>query len=150
MPREHPTIKMTIDELLSFVGAQVRCIVGTLDAEGGPWGDAAACVLYDGALYFRVPRNSRSCANILRDNRVCCAVEDHPTGDDYYTIKGAVLHGRAAPLAEPAMAQQVVVALENLPDPVTGTRMADGAIFSIGLEDVASFDFAKIKRRFES
>jgi len=150
MPREHASINMTRQELAHFLGDQTRCIVGTLDAEAGPWGDAAACVFQDEALYFRIPGKARSLANLQRDNRVCCVVEDHPTGADYYTIKGAILHGRATTVADPATAQRVASALDRIPDPVTGRPSPDGAVFSVGIDDVASFDFAKIKRRFES
>lgn len=150
MPREHATMNMTLEELANFLGTQTRCIVGTLDAEAGPWGDAAACVFQDGALYFRIPRKARSLANLQRDSRVCCVMEDHPTGSDYYTIKGAILHGRATIVADPATARRVASALDQLSDPVTGKPAPDGTVFTVGIDDVASFDFAKIKRRFES
>ncbi len=150
MPREHATINMTREELGRFLGSQTRCIVGTLDAEAGPWGDAAACVFRDEALYFRIPKKTRSLANLQRDSRVCCVIEDHPTGADYYTIKGAILHGRATAVAESATAQRVTSALDQIPDPVTGRPSPGGTVFTVGIDDVASFDFAKIKRRFES
>ena len=150
MPREHATINMTREELGLFLGSQTRCIVGTLDAEAGPWGDAAACVFHDGALYFRIPEKTRSLANLKRDPRVCCVIEDHPTGAEYYTIKGALLHGRATAVADPAAVQRVTSALDLIPDPVTGRPSSDGTVFAVGIDDVASFDFAKIKRRFES
>ena len=149
MPREHADIRMNAEELALFLGTQTRCILGTLDAEAGPWGDATACVFLDGALHFRVPRKARSFANIQRDSRVCCAVEDNPTGAEYYTIKGAIVHGRATAVSDPAVAKRVASALDQIPDPVTDSPAVDGAVFSIGVDDVASFDFAKIKRRFE-
>ena len=149
MPREHPTIKLTLPELGEFASGETRCIVASLDAEGGPWGDAAACAFRDGRLYFRLPRASRSLANLRRDPRVCCTLESHPEGAEYYTIKGALFHGRAeAPEADARPALKA--AFEGLLDPVTGRPDPDGEIFWVGTDDVASFDFAKIQRRFES
>ena len=147
MPREHGHIKLTTDELAEFAAQQTRCIVATVDADGAPWGDAAACVFRDGRLYFRVPTSTRTFQNVQKDGRVCCTLESHPAGSEYYTIKGALLHGRATPTRAPS--RELAEALAQLPDPVTGAPLEDGAIFSVGTDDVASFDFAKIQRRFD-
>ena len=148
MPREHSSIVMSSDELTHFASAEKRCVIGTLDAMGAPWGDVVACAFYDGRLYFRVPAATRTLRNIQHDDRVCCAIESNPEGSDYYTIKGATFHGRAQP-ADAAAASRLEEALGQQPDPVTGATAGEGAIFSVGVDDVVSFDFAKIKRRFE-
>ncbi|MBW2271150.1 MAG: pyridoxamine 5'-phosphate oxidase family protein [Deltaproteobacteria bacterium] len=147
MPREHSTIGMSSEELGRFAGTERRCVVGTLDADGGPWGDAVACAFHEGRLYFRVPAATRTLRNIQRDARVCCTIESHPEGSEYYTIKAAMFHGRAQPAD--AAAARGAGALGELSDPVTGARAEEGSIFSVGVDDVVSFDFAKIKRRFE-
>ena len=147
MPREHGHIKLEADELAKFAAEQTRCIVATLDPDGAPWGDAAACVFHGGRLYFRVRTSTRTFRNVQNDNRVCCTIESHPAGAPYYTIKGALLHGRASAEANPPT--ELIAALDQLPDPVTGAAATDGAVFSVGTDDVASFDFAKIRRRFD-
>ncbi len=147
MPREHSQIKLTDEEIVAFASAQTRCVVGTLDADGTPWGDCTACVFHDGRLHFHVAPRTRTLRNLQKDDRVCCAIESHPEGSDYYTIKGATFHGRARPEAAPA--PEIVERLGRLPDPASGAPAVDGAIFSVGTDDVVSFDFAKIKRRFE-
>ena len=106
--------------------------------------DSAAIAYADGRLYFRVPRDGRTARNIARDPRVCCVIESHPTGAGYYTIKGAMLHGRAEPADRAADA-----ALDGVRDPVTGGSSQGEATFSVGTDDVVSFDFSKIQRRFE-
>ena len=146
MAREHATIKMDLEELAAFASGETRCIVATLDAEGGPWGDAAACVYRDERFYFRVPMTARTLRNLERDDRVCCAIESHPAGADYYTIKGATFHGHAL-RAEGEVEQELASVFAGLPDPVDGGTQ--GAIFSVGVDDVVSFDFAKIVRRFD-
>ena len=148
MAREHGHIHMSAEELEKFASEQQRCIVATVAADGGPWGDAAACTFRNSRLYFGVPDGALTLRNLEGDPRVCCTIESHPTGSEYYTIKGAMLHGRAERLAA-GSAPEVVAAIAALPDPVSG-RPGDGlVIFSVGTDDVASFDFAKIKRRFE-
>ena len=148
MPREHPSIKLTPDELVAFLRTETFCILGTLDAEGGPCGDAAPTAVDGDHLYFMVPKATQSHANIHRDDRVCCVFESHPPDTGYYTIKGAIVHGRAQPIDD-ASGPAVHETLSALPDPANGTPVKDGAVFSVPLDDVASFDFAKIQRRFE-
>lgn len=141
MPREHATITMTPDEVVEFVSGQTHCFVGTLDPDGSPWGDVAACLYRDGRLWFRLAAESRSLRNIEADPRVCCTLEAE--GPDYYDNVSAMLHGEASPLGEDGSLPE----LDGLPDPVAGTPIA-GRVFSVDLEQVVSFDFAKIQRRF--
>lgn len=145
MPRE--SIKLTTDELRTFLKPESRAILGTLAVDGKAWGDAVACAFMDDRLYFRVPTKTKSLAHIRRDPRVCCTVESHPLGAAYYTIKGAILHGKAEEV-KGDVAKKAKTALDKLPDPVEPSRK-DGVVFSVGIDDVASFDFAKIKGRYE-
>lgn len=145
MPRE--SIKFTTDELRSFLKPERRAILATLAPDSKAWGDAVACVFMDDRLYFRVPTKTKSLANIRRDPRVCCTVETHPLGAAYYTIKGAMLHGKADEVKGDA-AKKVKPVLDKVPDPVEPSR-TDGVIFSVGIDDVASFDFGKIRFRYE-
>ncbi len=148
MPGEQANVRMTREEIARFLTSQTRCVLATLEADGGPWGDAVASVFHEENLYFRVPKDSRSFANIQRDPRVCCMAEVQPrTG--YYTFKCAMLHGRVASVTDAAAVERIAAALDRLPDPVDGRAIADGAIFSLGLDDVASFDFSKIQKRFD-
>ncbi len=147
MPREHADIKMTPTELDEFLGSFDRLIVATLDADGNPWADAAAYRYVDRRVYFRVPQETRTLANLRRDPRVCCVVESKPSGSSYYGIKGAMLHGSARELqgdADPG----ILKALSVLPDPVEPER-TDGSVFSVGLEDSTSFSFEKIQYRYQ-
>lgn len=148
MAREHGHINMSAEELATFASEQLRCIVATVDANGGPWGDAVACTFRNQRLYFGVPNGTHTLLNLQGDPRVCCTIESHPTGSEYYTIKGAMLHGRAERLAA-GSSPDIDEAIAALPDPVSGKSGDGRVIFSVGTDDVASFDFAKINRRFE-
>ena len=133
MPRER--IDMSRGEVLDFLREEQRLVLGTLDADGTPWADAAPCSLQGEVLYFSIPRDSRSLANIQRDDRVCCSLDQYPT---YYEIKGATLHGHAVAVTDPATL--ATIRFDRSP-------RGDAAVFGIGLDDVVSFDFAKLKNR---
>ena len=141
MPREHSTITLTADEVVDFVSGQTHCFVATLDPDGSPWCDVAACLYSDGRLWFRLTAESRSLRNVEADPRVCCTLEAETS--DYYGMISAMVHGEASPLGDGAR----LADLDALPDPVAGTPIP-GEVFSVDLEHVVSFDFAKIQRRF--
>lgn len=133
MPRDR--IDMSRGEVLDFLREERRLVLGTLDADGAPWADAAPCSLQGEVLYFSVPRDSRSFANIQRDDRVCCSLDRYPT---YYEIKGVTLHGPAVAVTDAATLAEI--GFDQSPG-------VDAAVFGVGLDDVVSFDFAKIKNR---
>ena len=121
MPRE--AIAMTPAEVAAFLGAQRWMALGTLDAGGTPVGDVVPVRLLDARLRFAVPRGSRADDNIRRDPRVCCAADEFPS---YQEIRGVVVHGRAEPGAADVL--------------------RDGWVeYALGLDDVASFDFRKMR-----
>jgi len=144
MPREHFDITMSPEELSSFLGSFQRLVLATNDRDGGTWGDAVAYHFDGSRIYFRVPEHTRSLANIRSDDRVCCAVESHPHGTSYYDIRAALVHGRAEPL-NGSEGPGVLTALDG--DPVDGS--STGPVFSVGLDDVVSFVFAKIAYRYQ-
>jgi nitroimidazol reductase NimA-like FMN-containing flavoprotein (pyridoxamine 5'-phosphate oxidase superfamily) len=141
MPREHAAITLTSDEVLDFIAGETICFLGTLDPDGGPWGDVVSCVYRDGRLFFRLAAGSRSLRNVEADPRVCCTLEAE--GPNYYDNVSAMVHGEASPLGDGGPLAE----FDALPDPVAGTPIT-GPVFSVDLEHVVSFDFAKIQRRF--
>ncbi len=146
MPREHSRIAMTDEELHAFLASDQRLVLATAAPDGGTWGDVVAYVASDDRVHFKVPDGSVSAHNLAADNRVCCVVESLPTNGSYYDIKGAMMHG----VAEPTPADDPVMArLAELPDPITLVAGEPGQCFSIGLDDMASFVFAKIHYRYE-
>ncbi|MBM4406372.1 MAG: pyridoxamine 5'-phosphate oxidase family protein [Chloroflexi bacterium] len=140
MPRE--SIALTHDELVAFASNERWCVVATNDEDGGLWADAAACCVADGTFYFRLPRETRAFANILKDDRVCCILERAPA---YYEIKGASIHGKASIVINGMLLGSLIPLLERGGDPVSAG--ARGDVYSLPLTDVASFDFAKIKAK---
>jgi nitroimidazol reductase NimA-like FMN-containing flavoprotein (pyridoxamine 5'-phosphate oxidase superfamily) len=121
------SIAMTRDELVAFLGAQRWMVLGTIDPDGGPAGDLVPVRLDGDRLRFAVARGSRAAENVARDPRVCCAADEFPT---YYEIRGAVVHGRAEA------------------DGTDDRLGADWGEWALPLDDVASFDFRKIRNRY--
>ena len=125
MPRE--TINMTAEEIRAFGAAQRWAFLATLEPDGWPWAEAVPCACSDGRVYFALAEGSRSLANLRREGRACCILESSPS---YYQIKGVIAHGQASEEAGPP-----------------ASAGAKGAWFSLTLDRIATFDFAKIKRR---
>ena len=151
MPRED--MSMSVEEVLDFLTATTRRSLGlgTLDGEGWPTGTMAPFAFRDGSLFFQVLRRSPAFANIQRDSRVCCIVEQAgETG--YYGTRCVVARGKA---------QEVKGDLETLrlqgtsssrtepaPPGPEGRQGQQDVLFHIPVDDVWSFDFSKMRRRF--
>ncbi len=82
---------------------------------------------------MREHEENTDAANLSRDPRMCCASDEYPT---YYEIKGATAHGRARPVDDPALRDRL------------GWSDAGLAVFSVDLDDVLSFDFSKIQKKY--
>jgi hypothetical protein len=115
-----PNIRMSADEIVTFLATQSRVVVVALDGDV-PVGTIASAQ-YEGDDWRVSLRAGDPVADLLAaDNRVCVIAEQFPA---YYDIKGVVAHGRA-PMHE----------------------TADGrATFAVPLDDVTSFDFGKLPR----
>lgn len=116
--RTRPDISMSSDEIRAFLATQDHGVVVALDA-GAPVGTVAPIRLVDGMLRVTVDPGDPVAALLAGDPRVCVIAEQFP---HYYEIKGVAAHGIARPSA------------------------AAGATFTLSLDDVTSFDFAKLPR----
>ncbi|HYC22725.1 MAG TPA: pyridoxamine 5'-phosphate oxidase family protein [Candidatus Bathyarchaeia archaeon] len=132
---------MSRAEVLEFLRDESWLVLATLDADGSPFGDVVPATLDGEMLCFCVARNGRSQANIARDDRVCCSSDRFPS---YYEIKGVTVHGRAREVTDPAPAARIA-SLCSAPGLDAG---ADRAVYALGLDDVSSFDFAKIRNKY--
>ena len=136
---------MSPGEVGEFLSGQRWVVLGTLDADGGPWAELAPCALEAGELYFRVGRGSRAHANLRRDPRVCCAADAFPS---YYEIRGVTAHGTARRVDDPRLQDRLRARLTDPGVPVADPAGEDSELFSLPLDDVFSFDFAKIRNQF--
>jgi hypothetical protein len=127
MPRE--SIAMTAGELREFLAGMRWALLATLTPDGSPRGSAVRARLESERVCFVVTRGSQTHADLERDARACLATDQYPT---YYEIKGASLHGVAEAVAAP---ETLVLAPDEL-------------AYALPLDDVVSFDFGKIERKF--
>jgi hypothetical protein len=119
-PRKRPNISMAPDEIAAFLATQSHGIVVAVD-DGAPVGTVADLAFADGTISMTLRDGDPVAALLAADDRVCVIAEQFPV---YYEIKGVSAHGRAGGLTE-----------------------VDGrARFTLGLDDVASFDFGKLPR----
>lgn len=113
-------IRMNAIEIAEFLATQSRVVVVAVDG-ATPVGTIASATL-DGDTWKVALRPGDPIADLIaRDDRVCVCIDQFP---EYYRIKGVSAHGHASNQAN-----------------------VDGRLtFSIPLDDVTSFDFAKLPR----
>jgi nitroimidazol reductase NimA-like FMN-containing flavoprotein (pyridoxamine 5'-phosphate oxidase superfamily) len=131
-----------VDELLA---GQRWVVIATLDADGSPWADLAACAFEAGELHFGVCRGTRSHRNIERDARVCCSIDVFPS---YYEIRGVTLHGAARRVDDASLRAKLGKRLAHPGVPVADPSGDSSDLYALPLGDVFSFDFGKIQSRY--
>ena len=126
MPRE--SISMSDAELTAFLDQQSWMLLVTLDLSGAPTATLVRAAREGDRMLFELPEDDEAAGNLQRDPRACLANDEYPA---YYEIRGATLHGEAAPVAD-------------------ARGLGDGGrrVYALGLDDVVSFDFAKIKNKY--
>ncbi|MGH7898905.1 MAG: pyridoxamine 5'-phosphate oxidase family protein, partial [Candidatus Binatia bacterium] len=128
-------ISMTDEEVRSFLRRKTRLVLGTLRGDGAPAADVAPCCYEEGSLWALVPRDSEALANVRRDPRVACTLEEFPS---YFEIKGVIVHARASETTGEERAR--------IAQRFTGRSLDGCAILRLPLEHVVSFDFGKMKK----
>ena len=83
---------MTDDEVAAYLAQSFRARVSTLDRTGSPHVVPITYVLLDGSVAFWTDRGSQKVANIARDPRVACIVDD---GVDFPELRGVEILGHA-------------------------------------------------------
>lgn len=111
---------MDAAEITAFLATQSRVVVVAVEGDA-PVGTVASARL-DGDVWRVTLRAGDPVADLIaHDDRVCVCIDQFP---EYYEIKGVSAHGHASDQAN-----------------------VDGRLtFSIPLDDVTSFDFAKLPR----
>ena len=114
-----PDITMGPGEIRAFLATRPRAVLAALDG-GTPVGTVVDVAVVDDGIAVTV--TDPVVRDLLtRDDRVCVIADQFPT---YHEIRGVVAHGRARDVS------------------AAGGRTT----FRLGLDDVTSFDFAKLPR----
>ena len=101
-------LRMSSDEVVAFLVANHRAHVGTINPDGTPHVVPLSYVILDGELTFWTDPRSRKVANIRRDPRVTCLVED---GTHFAELRAVQVCGHAEVGADGETSVRVGLAL---------------------------------------
>jgi PPOX class probable F420-dependent enzyme len=124
--KRRDAIRMTDDELWSFVAEQRSLQVATINRDGTPHLSTLWFAVVDGAIAFETFTKSQKVRNLERDPRITVLLED---GDVYHQLRGVTMSGVAELRTEPADVLPVALAV--------GRRNAAGIPGGL-LEDTAT------------
>ena len=85
-------VRMDDAELTDFLQSSMKVQIGTIGPGGEPHLTTLFYVVEDGRIAFWTYGRSQKVANLRRDDRLTCLVED---GEDYFELRGATITGRA-------------------------------------------------------
>ena len=92
-------VRLDQQEIDEFLGNGHTLILTTVDKDGYPHSTPIWYVYTDGAIYTRGRRRSQKTANIRRNPKVSCLVEE---GERWRELKAVMIRGRAEEVTDPA------------------------------------------------
>ncbi|MER7547337.1 pyridoxamine 5'-phosphate oxidase family protein [Actinomadura sp.] len=114
-------IKMTPDEVASYLADNYKVQVATIGKDGAPHLVTMFYALLDGKIAFTTYKASQKVLNLRRNPTMTCLVED---GVEYGELRGVALYGRGLVIEDPK--QRSLVGM------VVGSRMAGLPVPEIG------------------
>jgi PPOX class probable F420-dependent enzyme len=142
-------LSMSPDEVTAFLGEAHRAQVATINADGTPHVVPMSYVVLDGRLTIWTDPRSRKVANLRRDPRITCLVED---GSLFAELRAVQLSGRADLGEDRDTSLRVGLALferssgeltDELRAAVAGL-VADRIAVTVRAERVVSWDHRKV------
>jgi PPOX class probable F420-dependent enzyme len=132
---ERTKLTMTDDEVAAFLDGGRRVHVATIDADGTPHLVPLAYVMVDGRLTLWTDPGSKKVANVRRDPRLTCLVEE---GSEFADFRAVQLVGRAEVVDDPDASLRTGVALfERYAPPGTDPEQLRRAASALVTERVA-------------
>lgn len=108
----HPALEMTDEERDAFLRERKTMRVASRSPNGFPH-NVPVGYAYDGErLYFPSDEDSQKVANLRREPKICCIVDEGTAGEDYETLAGVMVQGETAIFGEdehPEMTHEVVM-----------------------------------------
>lgn len=149
-------IRLTEEERRAFLAENIKVQVATIAPDGAPHLTTLFYVLDDeGRIAFWTYGSSQKIANLRRDPRVSCLVED---GQDYGELRGVSITGRAHLVEEydaiRALGARVVARMAGVADVADlgefGAQIVDGQARKrvgvvIDADKIASWDHRKMQ-----
>ena len=97
MAKGRGAVAMSEAEVEEFLAGDMKVQVATIGPDGAPHLTTLFYVLDEGRIAFWTYGASQKVANLRRDPRITCLVED---GEDYMELRGVSVTGRATLLEE--------------------------------------------------
>ena len=116
MAKARDAVRLTDEEVAAFLEDAMKVQVATIGPHGEPHLTTLFYVLDEGRITFWTYGRSQKIANLRRDDRITCLVED---GQDYFELRGVSISGRARLVED----YDEVVRIGSR----IASRMADGA-----------------------
>ncbi|MFF4236444.1 pyridoxamine 5'-phosphate oxidase family protein [Actinomadura geliboluensis] len=121
MAGKRDKIKMTPEEVASYLTDNFKVQVATVGKDGEPHLVTMFYTLLDGKIAFTTYKASQKVLNLRRDPTMTCLVED---GVEYNELRGVALYGRGLVIEDPGPRSKVGM--------VVGSRMAGLPVPEIG------------------
>ncbi|MFE9103986.1 pyridoxamine 5'-phosphate oxidase family protein [Actinomadura geliboluensis] len=121
MAGKRDKIKMTPEEVASYLADNFKVQVATVGKDGEPHLVTMFYTLLDGKIAFTTYKASQKVLNLRRDPTMTCLVED---GVEYNELRGVALYGRGLVIEDPGPRSKVGM--------VVGSRMAGLPVPEIG------------------
>lgn len=145
----HPKIRMSDEEREAFLKRNKTLRVATNSSDGYPHNVPVGYHYRDGRVYFPSDERSKKTANIRHDDKVCCIVDEGTAGDDYETLSGVMIQGRATIYDEDEHETMTHDALMDeifegeVKDQERYERV-DRVVIEVEPENVVAWDFSKV------
>jgi PPOX class probable F420-dependent enzyme len=101
-------IRMSEDEIATFIDHGRTATMATLGPEGVPHLVAMWYAVVDGRIWFETKAKSQKVRNLRRDDRITCLIEDGRTYDE---LRGVSVEGRAVISEDPGEIWRVGVSV---------------------------------------
>lgn len=145
----HPKIQMSDAERDDFLETTKTMRVATTSPDGFPHNVPVGYQWLDGRIYFPSDEESQKIANIRREDRVCCIVDEGAAGVDYDTLRGVMIQGHAAVFDE---SEHDVVTHESLMEYIFEGEVqdqeryerVDRVVVEVDPVNVVTWDFSKV------
>lgn len=142
MPIPRSVLRMTSEELESFLRRERTARVATVSVDGEPHVSPLWFVWDDGTMYFNSLKRSRRGRDLEHGSSVSACVD---AGHEYGELHGAVLYGTLEPVADAAVSARVRKLFgDKYWSGMEIPEVRSHTWFALRPERVVSWDFKKI------
>jgi len=142
LPLPRSVLRMTPDELESFLQRERTLRLGTVSPDGEPHVAPLWFVWNVGTMYFNSLKRSRRGRDLEHGSRVAACVD---AGHEYGELHGAVLYGTLEPVTDPEVSARVRKLFgEKYWNGMDIPEVRSHQWFSMRPDEIVSWDFKKI------